>query len=116
MSKQNVEKFYEALANDAKLQEKMTNLASSPEVNNLIVSMAKESGYDITAADLKEYADTQTDDVDMMLKDWAGKCYVAGSGHYKGNYQCGCFFGGGGKADPDGFYLFCIAAGTVTKL
>jgi len=115
MSKKGVEEFYDALANDAQLQEKMMKVASSPEVNKLIVSKAKEAGYDFTEADLKEYSEMDKGGMDNAYSDWACTCAVAGSGHYKGNYQCGCFFGGGGKSDPDGFYLFCVAAGSVTR-
>lgn len=115
MSKQNVEKFYEALSNDAQLQEKVGKLVSSSTVNNLIVSLAKESGYDITESDLKEYAKNQSEKVDNAFSDWACDCIVAGSGYYKKDYSCFCFFGGGGKADPDGFHLFCVMAGSVRK-
>lgn len=115
MSKKDVEKFYAALANDAELQEKVTKSVAGPVANNLIVSLAKEAGYEFTEADLKEYAENREEGKVMMPGDWACNCIVGGSGYYKGTCQCVCVLGGGGKADPDGYYLYCVAAGTVTK-
>lgn len=113
MSKKNVERFYEALANDAALQEKVMNLVSGKEVNNLIVTAAKNAGYDFDEKDVEEYANDQAAGLDTAVKDWNCSCYAAGSGFYKGEYRCGCFLGGGGTADPDGNYLVCVGAGFV---
>lgn len=68
MAKENVGKFYEELAKNAELQEKIKQAEENYDgdtadkdlaVNTIIIPLAKEHGFDFTAQELREYEKEQ---------------------------------------------------------
>ncbi|MFT4224310.1 Nif11-like leader peptide family natural product precursor [Dysgonomonas sp.] len=118
MSKQNVERFYRDLSENSELQKKVLKNNSTGNAKEMafemIVSVAQEVGYEISKADLEEYA-KDVEELDMAIPDW-GKCACSFGGYgynSKDDCSCACVMGGGGKADRNGKFLCCVVAGVV---
>jgi len=132
MSKENIKLFYEALAKDKALQEKV-NVISQKYVeqktgdiqaeeiyNKELVPLAKEAGYDFSLAEFKEYAEeTKKPGMrEVSEEELAGVaggncvCFLGGGGTLFGN-TCACVIGGGGSGG--GRTCVCVAAGAGTE-
>ena len=103
MSKENVKLFYEELAKNEALQEKFKVIGKKYEgqttdevqmdliYQNEILPIAKESGFEFTLAELKEYKQEVTQPQSGKVSDEELGA-VAGGQHV----DCACIIGGGG--------------------
>jgi predicted ribosomally synthesized peptide with nif11-like leader len=130
MSKENVKKFYEALAEDKALQAKSIAIGKKYEGQKLdeaqsnliyqeeLVPLAKDAGYDFTLAELKEYgaADKESGMREVSEEELAAvaggspcACVLIGGGNFGGN-QMICGGWGHMEGDVDGRHYFCLCA------
>ena len=130
MSKENIKLFNEKLGSDATLQGKLKaindkhgNKTLEGEefdaiYENEIIPLAKESGFDFTLADVKEYIEVlgqsktgqlSDDELNAVSGGQACACVITGVG--KGSVgSCTCVIGGqGGNVDDN--VCFCIIGG-----
>ena len=134
MAKENVGKFYEKLAQDAALAEKLNALdkdfaekngASSDDatmrekaVEAIIIPLAKEVGLPFTLEELKEYEQEQVKEMNLSedeLDQVAGgrkKLPASGKGGSKGGRAYCAFLGVGfGKTERKGNTAYCFLLG-----
>jgi len=136
MAKENVGKFYEKLAQDAALAEKLNALdkdfaekngASADDaamrekaVEAIIIPLAKEVGLPFTLDELKEYEQEQLkemnlseDELDQVAGGHPGHHGPSGggSGGSNGINACAYLGVGFGKTKKNGKYAFCIFIG-----
>ena len=133
MAKENVGKFYDKLAQDAALAEKLNALdkdfaekngASSDDaamrekaVDAIIIPLAKEVGLPFTLEELKEYEQDQVknmtlseDELDQVAGGSGGK-RSKGLEPRGGLNACAYLGVGFGKTKKNGKYAFCIILG-----
>ena len=136
MAKENVGKFYEKLAQDAALAEKLNALdkdfaekngASSDDaamrekaVEAIIIPLAKEVGLPFTLEELKEYEQDQMktmtlseDELDQVAGGHPG-CHGQNGGGLDGSNginACAYLGVGFGKTKKNGKYAFCFILG-----
>ena len=136
MAKENVAKFYEKLAQDAALAERLSALdkafaekngASADDmalrekaVEAIIIPMAEEVGLPFTLEELKEYEQEQLkemnlseDELDQVAGGHPGHHGPSGGGSDGSNGINACaYLGVGfGKTKKNGKYAFCILLG-----
>jgi len=106
---ENVKKFYDALANDKAMQERVSALVKKEEkpdeaaARASIVAFAKTEGYDFSVADLDAYA--------HMAKPLTDESLDAAAGGAFSNHNCFCIVGGGGKDPVTGNTCACVIYG-----
>ncbi len=139
MAKENVGKFYEKLAQDAALAEKLNALdkdfaekngtaaddAATREkaVDAIIIPLAKEAGLPFTLEELKEYEQDQVKNMTLSedeLDQVAGGKLVSKGNNYRkstgdgGHNACAYIGVGLGYRTKDGKKSFCILLGGST--
>lgn len=91
---ENLMKFMAAVSTDKTLSAKISNESDK----NVIIAIAKEMGFELTAADFeKEPAELSDDELDSV----AGGTAVT----------CSCALGGGGAGDDNDKTCACVALG-----
>ena len=99
MSKENVKKFYQAMATDEELRAKISGLYQQNQGTALlekeVLSIASKMGLDFTLAELKDYAGEmrQANNMDRELDDAELLAVAGGLSH-----PCNCTQNGGGQA------------------
>lgn len=105
MAKEDVQRFYEALTQDEELQKKFMVLNEIPAeaqkediIASRLIPLAKESGFDFTLEELKEYSQTQKKPLSNE------ELAAVTGGKLEGNMiECICVIGGGGS----GYHCTC---------
>jgi predicted ribosomally synthesized peptide with nif11-like leader len=125
--------FYEEVKNNPALFEKLNALNEQySEVNDEniddisihVVNIAREYGYDFTAADFRSFVHrTKSSEElsDEQLEAVAGGeypkscvCAIGGGGKSNDGTVCACVLGGFGEEDSDNTCIFCVFGGGKT--